>query len=417
LSEQVLEFLKLLKRTLDGAPYISGRKSKVKTADYKIVDVADPFTGRRLGSGKYFVIEQVGSGAMSVVYKARQDPIDRIVAIKLLKKEWSNDPLTVRRFQREAKTVSKLRHANIPSIMDFGIADTGQPYFVTEFIEGASLEQILEEEGALAQERAARVFIQVCDAMSHAHRNGLIHRDLKPGNVMIVNDAGGESVKLVDFGIVKYAKSQAASQQLTQKGEIWGSPVYMSPEQCSGTELDARTDIYSLGTVMYEALTGKIAFEGKNIPIILTKQLNEMPPDFATAAPSAGISKKLEDVVFRALQKAPDKRYQSMEEFKLALDDALKDLDRARRKNSSSSVLNDSRTNSTATVGGAAPSQGKLPVTFGPGDYELPSESDHKIKYIVFALICVLLVGGGVAIGVLIGSRQPSSEVTIPGRR
>ncbi len=408
MSEQVIKFLSLLRRTLDGAPYVEGRRGTMPPSEYSISDVADPFTGQRLGNGKYYMMERVGSGAMSVVYKARQDPIDRIVAIKLLKKEWSNDPLTVKRFQREAKAVSMLRHPNIPSIMDIGTADSGQPFFVTEFIEGSSLEQVLEKESALEQERATRIFAQVCDAMAHAHRHGLIHRDLKPGNVMIIKGINGDIVKLVDFGIVKYAKSQAASQQLTQKGEIWGSPVYMSPEQCSGAELDTRTDVYSLGTVMYEALTGKGAFDGKTIPIILTKQLYEMPADFASAAPDKTISKKLEDIVFRALQKSPDKRHQSMEEFKLALEAVLKDFERGRRKvvapgSPPATVTTIPEARVTAPVGPSPNNYSAAPAADAHGHSPAPHFlSGNGIKVLLIALVCLLLIGSGVAIGVLI---------------
>lgn len=417
MPNQVEEFLLLLKRTLDGVPHITGRHERLSPTEYVITDVADPFTGQKLG-GKYFVLDRVGSGAMSVVYKARQDPIDRIVAIKLLKKEWSNDPVTVKRFQREAKAVSTLRHKNIPAIMDIGTAETGQPFFVTELIEGTSLEQCLENENLLEPERAVRIFIQVCDALSHAHKQGLIHRDIKPGNIMIVDENGTEQVKLVDFGIVKYAKSQSVSQQLTQKGEIWGSPVYMSPEQCAGNDLDHRTDIYSLGTVMYEVLTGKQAFDGKSIPVILSKQLSEMPADFATAAPDTKCPKKLEEVVFRTLQKSADKRFQSMDECKGALEEVLKDFDRNRRKSSTQSatakpfaqsggVRMPAETKATETkpnisavspaVQTTAPALQSIAASLG---------SSNTLKLLILLLFCILLIGGGIAVGIMIGSHH-----------
>ncbi|MBY0550884.1 MAG: serine/threonine protein kinase [Candidatus Obscuribacterales bacterium] len=396
--------------------------------EYVITDVADPFTGQKL-AGKYFVLDRVGSGAMSVVYKARQDPIDRIVAIKLLKKEWSNDPVTVKRFQREAKAVSTLRHKNIPAIMDIGTADTGQPFFVTELIEGTSLEQCLESGDLIEPERAVRIFMQVCDALSHAHKQGLIHRDIKPGNIMIVDENGIEQVKLVDFGIVKYAKSQAASQQLTQKGEIWGSPVYMSPEQCAGNDLDHRTDIYSLGTVMYEVLTGKQAFDGKNIPAILVKQLNEMPAEFSVAAPDRSCPKKLEDVVFRTLQKSAEKRYQSMEECKLALEEVLKEFERARRRISGtiaappkpfSQSLQGVKLSTTETKPGP-PAVSTTGETARTASREAePPHTDitaNKSLKLIIAILCLLIVGSGIAIGVFIGwNHNPTSTQRVPGK-
>lgn len=413
MSNQVEEFLALLKRTLDGVPHTEGRQHKLSPVEYIIADVADPFTGHKLG-GKYFVLDRVGSGAMSVVYKARQDPIDRIVAIKLLKKEWSNDPLTVKRFQREAKAVSSLRHKNIPAIMDIGTADTGQPFFVTELIEGRTIEQMLDADGSLEPERATNIFVQVCDALAHAHKQGLIHRDIKPGNIMVVDDnSGTEQVKLVDFGIVKLAKSQAASQQLTQKGEIWGSPVYMSPEQCHGSGIDHRSDIYSMGTVMYEVLTGKQAFEGKSIPIILSKQLNEMPPAFSSVLPDHNVPKKLEDIVFRSLQKSPEKRYQSMDDFKAALEDVLQDYERSRRKLSGKPSFPNSSNDQRVAAGFSKnveqrvpPSPASVPAPNATPNSSSPpiSSSGSNSKMLIIVLICLALVSGGITIGVIIGT-------------
>lgn len=426
LPNQVEEFLSLLKRSLDGVPHTEGRHERIIPIEYVITDVADPFSGQKL-AGKYFVLDRVGSGAMSVVYKARQDPIDRIVAIKLLKKEWSNDPVTVKRFQREAKAVSTLRHKNIPAIMDIGTAETGQPFFVTELIEGTSLEQCLESGDLFEPERAVRIFMQVCDALSHAHKQGLIHRDIKPGNIMIVDENGAEQVKLVDFGIVKYAKSQSASQQLTQKGEIWGSPVYMSPEQCAGNDLDHRSDIYSLGTVMYEVLTGKQAFDGKNIPAILVKQLNEMPAEFALAAPDRPCPKKLEEVVFRTLQKSADKRYQSMEDCKSALEEVLKDFERNRRRISGTIAappkpfsqslqgvklsIAEAKPSSIA-VNAAGEKTGREDAAAATADLT----SNRSLKLIII-ILCVLLIGGGIAAGVLIGAHDHrTSTQSVPGK-
>ena len=417
MSNQIEDFLNLLKRTLQGDPYTYGRGNRVRSHAYTVISIDDPFIGQYLG-GKYFILDKIGSGSMSIVYRARQDPISRIVAVKLLRSEWCNDELTVKRFEREARAVSSLRHANIPAIMDIGIADTGQPYFVTELVSGRSLEEILSQSGALEVERAAGIFVQICEAISHAHRHGLIHRDLKPSNVMIVNDSGKEQVKLVDFGIVKYAKAQVASQQLTRKGEIWGSPVYMSPEQCSGTELDFRTDIYSMGTVMYEVLTGKLAFDGKSIPIILSKQLQEMPAEFSVAAPEKVIPKKLEAIVFRALQKQPDKRYQSMDDCKTALDEVLKDFTRAGQNRSNPAAVSIREPRPASSANSLPPQLHKQtapPVDSlnnraqGPRQQAEPRHAEgdsNRLQRLLIIIVCLVLVGGGIVAGVLIGLKE-----------
>ncbi|MBX9688436.1 MAG: protein kinase [Candidatus Obscuribacterales bacterium] len=315
------DFLHALKRTIKGDPYPATTASSHTAIRYRVVHYCDPLEGHYLGSGKYRIVSRLGKGAMATVYKAVQEPIERVVAVKVLNKTYSADAIAVKRFNREAKTLAALRHRNILSIHDLGITDQDQPYFVMEFLDGLSLEKLIADRGAVPVARALPLFMQICEGMQYAHNHGLIHRDLKPANVMLVRDEAEELVKLVDFGIVKLDKrSQTISQQLTQKGEIWGSPVYMSPEQCLGSELDARSDVYSLGLLMYETLLGKSAFEGANIGAIVSKQLSQMPAAFKDVEPTLRIPEGLERVVFKALQKKPENRPQSMNELKSELE-------------------------------------------------------------------------------------------------
>jgi len=316
-SNAVEEFLQTLKRTLNGDPYPVRSPLKYAPVRYRVASVRDPLQGAVL-SCKYRIESRIGKGAMSSVYKATQEPIGRVVALKVLNREFSQDPVNVKRFNREAKIVSALRHRNILSIHDVGNTESGQPFFVMEFLDGVSLETMLEKRGAMAIARALPLFCQVCDGMSYAHSKGLIHRDLKPANIMLVKEEdGSELVKLVDFGIVKLTNSQTASQRLTKKGEIWGSPIYMAPEQCMGNELDARTDIYSFGLVMYEVLLGVPAFQGgAAIGVIVSRQIGQMPAPFNVAAPSLHIPESLEQIVFKAIQKKPDDRFSSMDEMR-----------------------------------------------------------------------------------------------------
>lgn len=323
MSNAVEDFLHALKRTISGDPYPAPGTRRYEPHGYRVVHMRDPLQGVLL-SGKYRVESRIGKGAMATVYKAVQEPIDRVVALKVLNRNYSNDNIAVRRFGREAKTVSALRHRNILAIHDIGSTDLAQPFFVMEYLEGISLQQLIERRGPVPIARAVPIFCQVCDGMAYAHDKGLIHRDLKPGNIMLIKEEpNDELVKLVDFGIVKVSKaSQKLSQKLTQKGEIWGSPIYMSPEQCMGKELDGRSDIYSLGLVMYEALLGVPALDAKAaIGITVSRQLSQMPPAFKEAAPTLRIPESLENIVFKAIQKKPDDRYSSMDDLRGALEE------------------------------------------------------------------------------------------------
>lgn len=322
MSNAVEDFLNALKRTINGDPYPASGSRRYAPVSYRVVSLRDPLQDVLL-SGKYRVESRIGKGAMACVYKAIQEPIDRVVALKILSKEFSMVPVNVKRFQLEAKTLSSLKHRNILSIHDLGCTDDGQPYLVMEFLDGITLEKLIAKRGPVPMARAVPIFCQICEGMSYAHKQGLIHRDLKPGNVMLVTEEDGtELVKLLDFGIVKNNReSQKISQKLTQKGEIWGSPVYMSPEQCMGLALDGRSDLYSLGLLMYESLLGTPAFKGgEAIGTIISRQLSEMPASFKEMAPTLRIPERLEQIVFKTLQKKSVERYSSMDELKTELE-------------------------------------------------------------------------------------------------
>lgn len=341
MSNAVEDFLHALKRTINGDPYPDPSGKQHAAVSYRIASLRDLREGVLL-SGKYLIQKRIGKGAMATVYKAVQQPIDRVVAIKILNTAYSQDPVNIKRFNREAKTLSNLKHRNILSIHDLGTTEDGQPFLVMEFLDGYTLESLIAKRGPIPIARAVPLFCQLCEGLSYAHKRGLIHRDLKPGNVMLVKDEddGSELAKLVDFGIVKVdPNSQNVSQKLTQKGEIWGSPVYMSPEQCMGSELDSRSDIYSFGLLMYEALIGVSAFQGEAIGKIISKQLGEMPRFFKDVDPVLKIPEKLEEIVFRAIRKKPDDRFQSMDELLKELDAFARQF-RIRLKGTASTKLN-----------------------------------------------------------------------------
>jgi tRNA A-37 threonylcarbamoyl transferase component Bud32 len=248
----------------------------------------DPLLGTTF-DGKCEVLSMVGQGGMSVVYKAKQVGLDRIVALKLMKSHLVDDPNNLKRFQREAQAASLLLHPSINCIYSFGISENGEPYLLLEFLEGTSLARVLENEKPLTVLRACDIFAQVADALAHAHAQGVVHRDLKPSNIMLVKDHDGKDIpKVVDFGTAKLLESQDKKvQQLTQLGEVLGTVTYMSPEQKMGLSVDARTDIYALGYMLFEACHQKMRM------------------------PAA-----LEKVVSKALKANPAERYQSAADFR-----------------------------------------------------------------------------------------------------
>lgn len=270
---------------------------------------------------RYFVLSIIGKGGMSLVYKAKDLSTGKVVAVKALRTQGLGDETIVKRFKQEAEVLHRLNHPRIVSVYDYGTSRIGQPYFIMDYLVGVSLSQVLRKQGPLNLGRFQDIFVQIAAAVSHAHKHKAIHRDLKPGNIMLVEMGDTvDYVKIVDFGIAKLAED---ASKLTRLGEVWGSPIYMSPEQGMGTKIDTRTDIYSLGIVMYEALTGDVPFLGKNYVETMTKQMSEAPAPFSEVAGHLNIPASLEMIVFKALQKSPDDRYQTMADLKADLEKAL----------------------------------------------------------------------------------------------
>lgn len=274
----------------------------------------DAWIGTIVG-GHYEVIELLGKGGMSSVYKARQIMVDKLVAIKIMHTHMSHNPQSIRRFQQEAKATFATTHQNLVSVHDFGVS-SDFPYIVMDYLEGESLGALLDREGKLSIDRCLGLFLQVLDGLQHVHSQNVIHRDLKPSNIMILKDGNGdEKVKIVDFGIAKIMDQQGDVQKLTQTGEIFGSPLYMSPEQCASKAADARSDLYSVGCAMYECLSGSPPLDGSNVLSTINMHLNEIPRSFHDVSKNLNIPDKLEKAVFKALEKDPAKRYQSAQEF------------------------------------------------------------------------------------------------------
>jgi serine/threonine-protein kinase len=274
--------------------------------------------------GQYRLIKLLGAGAMGQVYLAEHNMLKRPCAIKLIHPDRAGDPHVLARFEREVRMTAQLSHWNTVEIYDYGRTDDGTFFYVMEYLPGLSLEQLLEKCGRVPAERVVSLLRQVCQGLREAHEIGLIHRDIKPGNIFVARRGGQYDVaKLLDFGLVKPVREQD-SARLSQEGGISGTPLYMSPEQARGlSDLDARSDIYSLGAVGYALLTGRPPFDGTNPMDVLMAHVRDeaaRPSRFAPDVPT-----DLEAVVLRCLAKRPEDRFQDA----LSLEQALADCESA----------------------------------------------------------------------------------------
>jgi eukaryotic-like serine/threonine-protein kinase len=256
-------------------------------------------------SDRWEILSLIGTGAMGAVYKAKHNTIGRIMAVKTLGAANREDERSVQRFQQEARAMSVLTHPNLIQIADFGMMEDGTPYFVMEYLEGISLQEYVRKNGPMPIELALPVFSQIADALEHAHSKGVIHRDLKPSNVMLTGEKH-DFAKVLDLGIAKGEDDL----HLTATGEVFGSPLYMSPEQCMGQPVDARSDVYSLGCLMYETLSARPPLKGENFVQTAYKHMNEMPPPLAEVRPE--IPADLSQIVEACLAKKPGERVTSM---------------------------------------------------------------------------------------------------------
>ncbi len=287
----------------------------------------DPLLGKVWGD-RYEILAVLGKGGMGIVYKARHQLLERPVAIKTLHPSMVSNHQNLARFQREAKAASSLNHPQIVSVHDFGMSPNGVPYLVMDYLDGRSLASVIEQGGFLAPARALPIFIQVCEALNHAHKRGVVHRDLKPSNIMLVEtDDEADSVRLLDFGLAKLlAQPGKLLQRLSSTNDTFGSPLYMSPEHCMGHELDGRADLYALGCVMYETLTGTPPLKDDNALGTIYKQISETPISLCSLRPDLTLSKELEGIVMKTLEKDPQRRHASAAEVRSDLQKELKSL-------------------------------------------------------------------------------------------
>jgi serine/threonine protein kinase len=276
---------------------------------------ANPLTpiSQGLQIGEYAVEDKVGAGGMGVVYRASHRRTGKRVAIKVLSGVNSRDANAVRRFILEIRTLNEIHHPNLVNIFSFGQLTDGRYYYVMEYLEGCSLGALIRGRGRLRPEEALPVFLDVCKALEVTHAKGIVHRDLKPDNVFLVTPREGSkarTAKLLDFGLAKLLEADRTANELTAAGMAVGTPQYMAPEQCKAQRVDARTDLYALGIMLYEALTGTLPFDGTSTLDIWEAHVRRLPRSPAEISPET-VTTDLESIIMTLLAKRPDERFQS----------------------------------------------------------------------------------------------------------
>lgn len=292
---------------------------------------ADPLIGQVIDA-RYEVVSVLGEGGTGSVYEVRHTTLGRRFALKVLRRDIAKDGSVVSRFMQEARAAAAIGHPNIVAVSDFGEVQPDRsapltskvPYFVMELLTGSSLANVLRAEKSLAPDRAAAIGLQCALGLAAAHEAGVIHRDLKPDNVFLVRSGDREFVKLLDFGLAKIA----GNSRVTRQGIIFGTPHYMSPEQAGGQPVDHRTDIYALGCILYECLTGRTPFEADSYKGVLDQHLNAMPIPVEQRVPDAAHLGPMSAVIMRCLAKNPADRYATMAEFAAALEEAMAQVPR-----------------------------------------------------------------------------------------
>jgi serine/threonine-protein kinase len=265
---------------------------------------------------KYQLLELIGTGGMGAVFKAHSRVTKGAVALKILHPHLANEGPSLRRFQLEAKAASRIEHPNSVSVHDFGVWDK-QAYLVMDYLEGRSLAYLIRQYGRLKPEFALPVFVQACAGLGAAHKLGIFHRDVKPSNFVVLTRPDGLTTKVCDFGLVKLKVQEGDT--ITGTGEVFGSPPYMSPEQCLGKKVDERSDMYSMGILMFETLTGFLPIKGANPLDTMRMQVSTLPPPLQLTEEEPLICDRLAEIVNKTLAKEADQRYQNMEDLRQAL--------------------------------------------------------------------------------------------------
>ncbi len=383
--------------------------------------------GQRFGN--YRALSLLGEGGMGAVYLAEHPEIGRRVAIKVLRAELTKDASLLQRFLNEARAANAIRHPNIIEILDSGTTAEGTPYLVMELLEGEVLSERIQRLGHLPVGEALELAYQAASALSAAHEKGIIHRDLKPDNLFIVGDPDGgarERIKVLDFGIAKLQTFPNASGMQTRTGTLMGTPVYMSPEQCLGTRVvDARSDIYALGVIMFEMLAGRPPFLSEGFGELVNMHLNVQPPSLAQLQPA--IPEPVARLVHRALEKKPQARPQSASELQRAILDACEngnvvrgswshDLHRGQVGGSTSlggmsgrGMVDAQESASSRETAGPRAFPGATTLSTGVGEREPDSRASRRRSGSRVALLALAVIGAGLAVVTTLRSRGTQS--------
>jgi serine/threonine-protein kinase len=299
--------------------------SSLCTLDAEVLQsVDDPLVGQTL-AGKYLIEQLIKRGGMGAVYRGKHVMMDKTVAIKVLRPSLAGDDVVVARFSREAKAASRISHPHAVSVTDFGEAENGVVFLVMEYLDGQTLKDVIRNEGQMPLDRAVEIVRQVSGALDAAHKQGVVHRDLKSDNIMLSQTNGGDWAKVLDFGIAKIQQPEGArDNDITAANLVIGTPQYMSPEQCSQTgPIDARSVVYSLGVIVYEMLAGRVPFTGDSPTVIMMKQVQDDPPSVLSARPDLPAS--VDNLIKKALAKQPIDRFQTAGALSEALTQAAAD--------------------------------------------------------------------------------------------
>jgi serine/threonine-protein kinase len=412
---------------------------------------ADPLVGTTVAN-KYKIVKQLGEGGMGCVYLAEQQlgSTARKVALKTLHKHLSHDPHIKKRFDREVGTVAALHHPNTIQVFDFGTMEDGTLYLVMEFVEGRSVADILEKDGAMQPARVENILRQVCGSLGEAHTHGIVHRDLKPDNVVLCERAGEKDwVEVLDFGIAKRSSEHDPNEaKLTQQGMVLGTPPYMSPEQFTGQPVDLRSDIYALGVMTYEMLVGKYPFEANTAWEWASKHMTEPPRPIETQPLGDHVPLPMRNAISRALAKNKDERFASVKEFYDAFaGNSAQQQTSAMGAASAASAGGNAAAFAPSEPGGRAKTEMAQPVMGGgppgaitppygpgPGSSPMGAPAPHGSPaasvpqgpmhtpakkgggsglVIGLAVLAVLLLGGGVTAYALRGKPKPVSTTTL----
>ena len=340
----------------------------------------EPVTDQHVYSGRYRVTHLIARGGMAQVYRAQDLMLNRPVALKVLYPELSVDPTFVERFRREAQAAANLSHPNIVPVFDWG-EENGTYFIVMELVEGTSLAGLLREHRTMSAHRAAELVAQVAAALAQAHRSGVVHRDVKPGNILLTEEG---QVKVTDFGI---AQAVSTEDNLTAAGSVMGTATYFSPEQAEGAAVDGRSDVYSLGVVLYELLAGRPPFVGDAPVAVAGMHVRDVVPSPRQFNP--GIPADVESVVMTALAKRPGQRYQTADELRA---DLLRFLE-GRPVNASrgGAFVGNDATQAVSVIAGERTQA--VPVQSGPRTDVVRRRKNNSTRNAVFAAVSVLLIG------------------------